>query len=649
MNCFFRNVLFLVLFSSFFLTQAQFSYEVEKRLVSEQFDSLGDIYGVESTLQKKIFVESICNLSEKLYTGVSLDRSGKFEGYLKRIARKVQPSFNRNVFVYASPYPNAFTIFRGDVFLHWGLIADAESEASLAYTLGHELGHFEGAHIYNSFLNKRKSSSVNQDEEIVKWHYEQGQEYYCDSIGFELASIAGYSWKSGLTGFYEYLSLDTILNHLSTKANVFNAKGELINDVFYDDSSDTLFSSHPPTASRIKMREGMGRSIHKEGSKNLVGKSLFYDLQKHARLQVLKRLLEYRDYKLGTIKAFKYYCLAPSNKKYKYYLVEFLRRNYLTSIKSLSYTLFSDVFKFSQDKSIYDNLRWIFRNKADLKIAKRNVATLLVDKGNTYNDLLAFLEKSESSEFSEFYLSMALIHRKNKVKKQQFIDKYLGLPDIKHADFGLAYKNDNLLYKLRGNKKKLFVFEKPSSMLRTVNGTQNAPEDNTTVNSVTAKKIVSKLKSDEPVLFFDASVNPVNTESEFIINELIPYLRSEVYSDDLAGGLTFSGSSTAQMSSPELWTYLYINRIAAVYINKNFMFHDETVTKKQDYSTRVNFATSNFRFTSSSNYYGASIDSYYFRLISFKSLDFSVSKSEEAGISKLDKSALKSKIKKATK
>jgi len=626
------------------------SLESEKTLVSKQFDSLATIYGEESITQKARFVESVSNFSVGLYTPVELDYSERFEKYLKQIAQKIDPTFNKHVYLFKSPYPNAFTIFRGDVFFHWGWIADAESEASIAYTMGHEIGHFVGAHAFNSFLNSKKTSSLNQDEEIKKWHFEQNQEYYSDSIGFEFASKAGYSWKSGLTGFYEYLSLDTILNHLSTKANVFNAQGELINDTFYDESSDTLFSSHPPTASRVKLRKRMARNIVREGKKNLVSQTEFAALQNHAREKVLERLLNSRDYKLGTIKAFKYYCLSPSNKKYKYYLLEFLRRNYLSKRKVLSYTLFSDVFKFSQDKSIYDNLRWIFRNKSDLNKAKIFVKSTLIKQGNTYNDLINFLENSDNgNEHPEYYLSMSLFHHKDKVKKQKYIDKYLGYKNVQYPDFGQAFKNDNLLYNLRGNKNIFFIFQEPKVMLRTSDGTKDAPAENTSINEVTANKIITKLAKDASVTFFNEGREKFTLKEGFIVNELLPYLYSEVYSDDLAGGLIISGSSKAQMTSPALWTFLYKKQIGQVLLNKNFMYHDETVSFQQNTETKVKAATSKFKFTSSSDYFGESIHSYVFRMITFKSSDFSVKKVEKRGVSKLTKGTLKGEIKEVMK
>jgi hypothetical protein len=641
-----KNICFLVFLigSIHSFGRNQFSYEKEKTTIVQQYDSLAKIYGLENEIQKQRFIKSICDLSASIYTDQKLDYSDQFEDYLFAVAKRLDPAFNHKLHLYKSPYPNAFTIFNGDIFLHWGLIADAESEAGMAYTIGHEIGHFTGAHIFTSFINSQKTSSLNQDEEIKKWHHEQNQEYFSDSLGFELASKAGYSWKSGLTGFYEYLNLDTILSHLEAKANIFNAQGELINDDFYDESSDTLFSSHPPTESRIKLRKRMGLSIKMKGIKNIVSEESFINLQNHARKQVLKSFLENNDYKIGLIKAFKYYCLDPANSEYKYYLLEFLRRKYLGKKRALSLPLFSDVYKLSHERSIYNNLRWIFRTKQDLAIAKRNIEKLGISKENTYNDLLNFLEESQQNESPEFYLSLALFHHKNKVKKAEYIKTYLKYPTRKYNDFAIAFQQNELLSTLRKNKDVLFILQETTSEIITKEGTIRAPKENTDINEITVKKIVVKrLKGQNVVLVNE--VNETQNQDQFITNELIPYMYSKIYSDEHAGNLVLSGSSTSQLISPKLWTYLVKNNVASVYMNKNFMVHDKTVSKKQNQATKIKKASVTLKKTTSSNYYGESIHSYLFRLISFNAIDFTVSKHQEWGISKLLKSTYNKELK----
>ena len=70
-------------------------------------------------------------------------------------------------------------------------------------------------------------ANASETEVLKMWHSEQTQEYYSDSLGFELASKVGYDWTSGLSGFYEYLSVDTILNELEKKGNIFKLNLDL--------------------------------------------------------------------------------------------------------------------------------------------------------------------------------------------------------------------------------------------------------------------------------------------------------------------------------------------------------------------------------------------------------------------------------------
>ena len=639
-------VLFIGFFFSVCYAKKPFSYEREKELVTKHYDSLVFVFGEEDLVQKKFFIESICKHSEELYTGVKIDDASSFEEYLKQLAKKLDPNFKGEVFLFKSPYPNAFTIFNGDLFFHWGLIADAESEASLAYTVGHEIGHFSGAHIFKSFIESNKKGHLNQDQEIQKYHDSQSHEYYSDSIGFEMASKAGYDWKSGLVGFYEYLSLDTIMNHLEKKANIFNARGELINEVFYDASSDTLFSSHPPTGSRIRMREMMGRKWSQKGEKYLVSKENFIAMQEYARIQILDRLMQTCDYKYGLIKSFKYYCLEPNNKEFKYYLLEFLRRKYLGKKKVLSYTLFSDVFKFSQNKSIYDNLRWIFRSKTDLLKAESFINSTLKKQGNTYQSLLDYLEKTCDNEVPEFYLSMAMQCYKNKEKKAKYLNIYLNFQKVKYREFAAAYQKGELGYQLKNNKNYVFLYMEPFSTKINAEVTVDAPQKAHDLSGVVVEKIVAKQNKEGKTIFFDERTSNRKNIDNFIATQLAPFMFAKVFSDHDAGNITFSGSVSTHLASPELWTFFEKNDVKMVYLNQNFLHHDETVTPAEDRQTKLNSAISEIKMVTSSNYFGRSIDSYQFRMISLRTMDYQISKRNEWGVTRLSKGKLKKEIRK---
>ncbi|MFT6716249.1 MAG: hypothetical protein ACJA0Q_000884 [Saprospiraceae bacterium] len=622
---------------------SQVLYSSESILVGKQVDSLGAEYGALSKAQKEVFVKTITNYSVELFSSDVLDRNDVFESYLNSLAKKLNPDFNKKVYLYKEAYANAFTTFRGNVFVHWGLIADAENEASLAYTMGHELGHFEGAHLYRSFISVHNATDLNRDDEIKKWHHEQAQEYYCDSLGFVLAAEAGFGWKYGMSVFYEYLSMDTIFNELEKKGDVFNSNGELINESYYDDNSDTLFSSHPPTLSRINLRKRMGKGVG-NGSAYVTDKSTFKKLQTHARLKVLNQFLNSKEYKYGLIKAFKYYCLEPSNKQFKYYLIEFIRRKYHNSSSVLKRGFLSDVFHLKPGKSIYDNLRWVFRNKSDLIKVKKLIIPTLFKKGNTYLDVVSSLNASSVAEYPEFYLSMALFHHKDEKLKNYYVSKYLKLSEIKFQVFAQAYQNDELLYALRGNSNSLLVF---GGVERSIRSSEGVYEDS---KGSTADKEGSRIikyveRKGRRENWECVSLKSLGTDanSNFIKNNLLPYLYAKAYSEEEAGGLRISGMSSEYLISPELWMFMNDKKYTTIATCYGYSLLDKEVSMVANFKSHFK-SLGGVSFHATSNYYNVARNSYVFRWIKLKSSDFSVESSEERVKSKLTNNALRTEI-----
>lgn len=622
---------------------AKYSYEQEALLVKRQMDSLALKFGESTREQSKIFIQSVTNYSFELFNGNLLDRNDTFESYLNTVAKKLNPNFKGGVYVYKSAFANAFTTFRGDIFLHWGLIADAKNEASLAYTIGHELGHYSGAHIYKSFITENNNKNLERDEALKRWHSKQNHEYFSDSLGFELASKAGYDWKSGLSGFYEYLNIDTILNELEKKGDIFNAQGELINEVYYNEQSDTLFSSHPPTRSRINSRKQMGQSIP-SGKEYIVSANEFKNIQTHARLMVMEQFLNEKQYKYGLIKAFKYYCLDPYNSKLKYYLIEFIRRKYHHNPSILKRGFLSDIFHLEQKKSVYNNLLWIFRDKSDLASVRKNIIPIIKKEGVTYNNLLSFLSKEQDEEYPEFYLSLALLNHKNQNKKKLYLQKYLAIGKVNARVFAESFQKEELLYALRGNDKSLLLYE---GLTYTTRSSLGSFEDS---EPCKASKYNGKIKNyverkGKKKNWSCISVNEMDNsqESYFIKNNLLPYMYIKAYSINETGGLKIYGVNSEYLISPEIWTFLQKNNYSTVAICSGLSIKDKTVSLASDFKSHFS-SLKNISFQASSQYYGLSRNSYVFRWIKLNSYDFGVKASEERVKSKLTLGAIKTEI-----
>ena len=640
-----KRLLGLIIFLTFLYSNVypQLSYEEEASLVEKQMDVLSLKYGKSDKEKKKQFIQSITNYSFELFKGNLLDRNEIFESYLNKIAVKINPDFKSGIYLYKSAFANAFTTFRGEIFLHWGLIADAKNEASLAYTIGHEIGHYYGAHIYKSFISEAGHKNLDRDEVLKMWHSEQNQEYYSDSLGFELASKVGYDWTSGLSGFYEYLSVDTILNELEKKGNIFNAEGELMNDIYYNEQSDTLFSSHPPTRSRINSRKRMGKSIPL-GFEYIVSQNDFKKIQAYSRLMVLEHFLNEKQYKYGLIKAFKYYCLDPSNSKLKYYLIEFIRRKYHNSYAVLKRGFLSDIFHLEQNKSVYSNLRWIFRDKSDLAQVRREIITEIQNKGITYNSLLSFLSEDTGTEYPEFYLSLALLNHKDDKKKSYYISKYLAQDNIQFREFADSYQKEELIYSLRVNDKNLLLYDGVTQTKRTLNGSFEDEEfDKAYKYNEKIQKFVENKGNKKNWKCISINELDKSEESYFIKHNLLAYMYSKAYSYNDNGGLKISGTNSEYLISPEIWTFLNENKFANVSICSGLSIKDETVSFTTNFRSHFT-SLKNISFEASNQYYGLSRNSYVFRWVNLDAYSFGVTSLEERVKSKLTLGAIKTEI-----
>lgn len=80
-------------------------------------------------------------------------QNGAVQGYVNRVGQTIvaRNGLARNPYTYTfrvveAPYPNAFALPAGTIFVTRPLVAMAETEAELAGVLGHEIGHIKARH-----------------------------------------------------------------------------------------------------------------------------------------------------------------------------------------------------------------------------------------------------------------------------------------------------------------------------------------------------------------------------------------------------------------------------------------------------------------------------------------------------------------------
>ena len=370
-----------------------------------------------------------------------LDHNKRFENYLTKVFNKIRPNSEETpqISLFKSPYPNAFCMFLGNIQFHWGLLAEFENEASLAFIMGHEYAHYAKSHLYQDYIYRDVNRNSDREAVIKYYHNSQNDEYESDSLGFVYGVEAGYNWESSITNFNEFLSLDTVFEIMKTKNDeVYNSKGTKVIESKNEESKN-IFVTHPPTELRIKRWKKYGSEWSQKGKDYLVSKEEFLALRTYAREKSLEQFLKTQDYKIGLIKAFKYYSLEPKNPIFHYYLYEFLRRKISNSNKIKKEVFLSDVFVLGDKKGVYKNLGWLFNNQKQLNKVEKSIVSKILLTGNTYGDLVTYLENQKGIVFyKEHYLSKAILYQRNDSLKKVFLDKYLSFPEINYPDYAKA-------------------------------------------------------------------------------------------------------------------------------------------------------------------------------------------------------------------
>ncbi len=96
------------------------------------------------------------------------------ERYVNTLGQKIVPQGSPNLYSFRlllDPVPRAEALTTGTIYISTGLVSMIDSEAQLAYILGHEIAHVEKRHVYNTIRNeileeefdKEKQADVGQE------------------------------------------------------------------------------------------------------------------------------------------------------------------------------------------------------------------------------------------------------------------------------------------------------------------------------------------------------------------------------------------------------------------------------------------------------------------------------------------------------
>ncbi len=213
--------------------------------------------------EKRIGKQVILTVSKEDLSQGPFITKGFAVDYLQEIVNRFIPYYERSgempVAVNISPtaVPNAWAV-PGYITVNLGLIPCLESEAQLAFVLGHELGHIAARHTAQRYTQSLLLSLGLQGVNIYAGNlaalvgniaaslyiatYSRSQERMADDLGFKYMTLAGYNPNEAYKAMF---SIERCGNEYMKLLGIKKVSG--IAGFF-----ERLFADHPSTKERIK-------------------------------------------------------------------------------------------------------------------------------------------------------------------------------------------------------------------------------------------------------------------------------------------------------------------------------------------------------------------------------------------------------------
>jgi uncharacterized protein (UPF0297 family) len=216
------------------------------------------------------------------------------------------------IYTYKSSVVNAYSYDKGYIFIDIGLIAQAETEAQMAYILAHEISHYVKKHNIDGYVKNTKidknsyDGKTSEDKLIEKCQYSKEHESEADIEGFKMIEQTNYDFKQAEKAFdvlqYAHLPFELV----EFKKGYFNHGDYKIPDGYFlkevssirnNSAEDDTKHTHPNTAKRkqaiadlISKRSNTGRVNY------IIGKEKFDYIRDLSRMELCRLYLKNRDY-----------------------------------------------------------------------------------------------------------------------------------------------------------------------------------------------------------------------------------------------------------------------------------------------------------------------------------------------------------------
>ncbi len=324
----------------------------------ENDKALKTIYLTESNYE----IEKIVKSGNTLIN----DEITKYLNKLADLVLKNNPTLRSqlHIFTLKSAVVNAYSYDKGYLFFDIGLIAQAETEAQMAYIMSHEIAHYVKKHNINGYVKNKKiendyySGKTNADKLIEKCQYSKEYESEADIEGFRLFEQTNFNFAQAEKAFdvlqYAHLPFELVeFNKSFLETEYFKIPNgyflKEVSSIRNNANEDDSKSTHPNTTKRkaaigelIKARTSSGRVD------NLLGEEQFNYIRDLSRFELCRLYLKNRDY------ANTFYAAYILSKKYSnnVYLTETISKClYAISLYNIR------LLKYNNDSYLSDGIK----------------------------------------------------------------------------------------------------------------------------------------------------------------------------------------------------------------------------------------------------------------------------------------------------
>ncbi len=335
-----------------------------------------EISNKNKNLEKKFSTDVNFGIDEILFSGKVL-YGDVLTNYVNKVADIVlendKPLRNKlRFYVLKSSSVNAFSTYKGIIFVTVGMLSQIENEAQLAFILSHEIAHYKLNHTLKSYQLKQeaikgkgKFKQLDFDDKIKEiFNYSKENELEADKEGYEIYKNTKYANNAAETSFdmllYSYLAYDEIewlpnvLEDSSYKfpKSLYEFKSGTIKA---DEDEDDEESTHPNVRKRKEsMNDLLKFSKRNDTALYLVGEKEYSYIQQQARTELFYLMLNTASY------------------KHLYYYTYLYQKNYE---KDTLYTQLLSAFsfyglalkksKYERDESSYSYKKYDYINNND--------------------------------------------------------------------------------------------------------------------------------------------------------------------------------------------------------------------------------------------------------------------------------------------